>query len=53
MLPLKQLRVCFSPGSSTADHPSCYSGTDSGDQRTLRLPLYHDCFSAKEKIEDV
>jgi len=50
MLPLKQLRICSSPGSSISDHPSCYSGIDSADQRNLHLPLSLDCFSEEERI---
>lgn len=49
MLPLEQLRICSSPGSSISDHPSCYSGTDSADQRILHLPLSLDCFSEEER----
>jgi len=49
MLLLKQLRICSSPGSGISDHPSCYSGIGSADQRTLRLPLFLDCFSEEEK----
>lgn len=49
MLPLKQLRICSSPGSSISDHPSCCSGIDSADQRTLHLPLCLDCFSEGER----
>lgn len=48
MLPLKQLRTCSSPGSSISDHPSCCSGIDSADQRTLHLPLPLDCFSEEK-----
>lgn len=49
MLPLEQLRICSSPESSISDRPSCYSGIDSADQRTLRLPLSLDCFSEEER----
>lgn len=49
MLLLKQLRICSSPGSSISDHPSCYSGIDSADQRTLHLPSSLDCFSGEER----
>lgn len=49
MWPLKQLRICSSPGSSISDHPSCYSGIDSADQRTLHLPLSLDCFSEEDR----
>lgn len=49
MLPRKQLRICSSPGSSISGHPSCYSGSDSADQRTLHLPLSLDCSSEEER----
>lgn len=49
MLPLEQLRIRSSPESSISDHPSCYSGIDSADQRTLHLPLSLDCFSEEER----